>query len=88
MPVLSMFYGIIIYMHHETGGKHHTPHIHVDYSGDEAAITLEGEVLEGRLPRNKLSLVKAWIDIHHDDLYANWKLLGDGMQIFRIDPLK
>ena len=37
MPVLSMFYGIIVQMYSETGGKHHKPHIHVKYSGQEAA---------------------------------------------------
>ena len=88
MPVLSMFYGIIVYMHNETGERHHMPHIHVEYAGDEAAITLDGELLEGQLPKGKLKLTKAWIEIHQDDLNANWKLLGDGKQVFRIDPLK
>ena len=28
MPVLSTFYGIIVRMYRETGGKHNLPHIH------------------------------------------------------------
>ena len=88
MPVLSMFYGIIVYMHAETNERHHTPHIHVEYAGDEAVISLDGEVLDGRIPKSKLRLAKAWVEIHYDELCANWKLLGNGMQIFRIDPLK
>jgi hypothetical protein len=28
MPVLSLFYGLIVRMYKETSGKHHKPHIH------------------------------------------------------------
>ena len=38
MPVLSMFYGIIIRMQSERRGKHHIPHIHVIY-GDKRTKT-------------------------------------------------
>ena len=34
------------------------------------------------------ALLEAWIVLHRDDLEANWKLLSDGEQFFRIDPLK
>ncbi len=44
MPALSMFFGIIVYMYRELGGK---PHIHAIYSGDEVVVDLEGNVLEG-----------------------------------------
>ncbi len=30
MPVLSMFYGLIIRMYREQGGRHNVPHIHVE----------------------------------------------------------
>lgn len=32
MPVLSTFYGIIVRMYKEVGGKHNTPHLHAEYS--------------------------------------------------------
>ena len=48
MPVLCMFYGIIVRMYRELGGKHNIPHIHVEYSGQEAVIGLDGTVLEGK----------------------------------------
>ena len=50
MPVLSSFYGIIIRMYKENGGRHNMPHIHAEYSGDEVAVTLDGKVLEGSIP--------------------------------------
>lgn len=51
MPVISMFYGIIIYLYY-------------------------------------LKLIQAWIEIHQDELMANWDLAIQGESIFKIDPLK
>lgn len=88
MPVLSMFYGIIIRMHSEHGEKHHVPHIHVICGENESVFSLDGEQLEGNISPNKKKLVEAWIEIHKEDLQANWKLLDEGEQFFKIDPLK
>ena len=88
MPTISMFYGIIVRMYSEKSGKHNKPHIHAEYSGEELVIALDGEVLEGRFPKNKQKLLEAWMIIHHDDLQANWSLLSNGEQYFKIDPLK
>lgn len=88
MPILSMFYGIIVRMYREVGGRHNIPHIHAEYSGEEIVVSLDGDVLEGSFPKNKLKLLLAWIVIHQDDLEANWKLLSNGERVFGIDPLK
>ncbi len=88
MPVLSMFYGIIIRMQSEHGGKHHVPHIHVLCGDKESVFSLEGEQIEGDIPQNKKKLVEAWIEIHREDLQANWKLLDEGEQFFKIEPLR
>ncbi len=40
MPVLSMFYGIIVRMYMEKSGRHNVPHIHAEYSGEEVALLL------------------------------------------------
>lgn len=88
MPVLSTFFGIIVRMYKENGGKHKMPHIHAEYSGDEVVVTLDGDVLEGSIPKSKMKLLDAWMEIHREDLEANWTLLSSGEQFFRIDPLK
>ncbi len=88
MPVLSIFYGIIVRMYREIGGKHNVPHIHAEYSGDEVVVSLEGDVLEGSIPKNKMKLLLACIEIHKDDLEANWKILSEGDQFFKIEPLR
>ncbi|MBP3478379.1 MAG: DUF4160 domain-containing protein [Oscillospiraceae bacterium] len=62
--------------------------MHAEYSGEEIVVALDGTVLEGSFPKNKLKLLDAWMEIHREDLEANWKLLSNGEQYFRIDPLK
>jgi hypothetical protein len=88
MPVLSLFYGIIVRMYRENTGKHNKPHIHAEYAGDEVVISLDGEVLEGSIPGAKMKLLEAWMEIHREDLQANWNLLASGEQFFKIEPLK
>lgn len=88
MPALSMFFGIIIRMYMEVGGKYNLPHIHAEYGDFEAVFDLDGNKLEGELPKKKERLVEAWIDIHREDLLTNWKLLQGGEQFFKIAPLQ
>ena len=88
MPTLSMFFGIIVFMYNEKGGKHSLPHIHAEYQDNEIVVDLEGNVLDGSFPKGKLKLLLAWIEIHKDDLFANWKLLSEGKEYFKIEPLK
>ena len=89
MPVISMFYGVIIMMYYFDNQKHQRPHIHVKYQDDEAVIAIpDGEVLEGKIHRKKLKLIQAWIEIHQDELMANWELAVSGQQIFKIIPLR
>jgi hypothetical protein len=64
------------------------PHIHAEYSGEEAVVAFDGKVLEGAIPVAKMKLLEAWMEIHKDDLTANWQLLSNGEQYFRIEPLK
>lgn len=89
MPVLSMFYGLIVSMYYLDTKQHNLPHIHVKYLEIEAIYQIpEGILLEGPLPSNKEKLIQAWIEIHKEDLMANWQLASSGNKIFTIDPLK
>ena len=89
MPTISMFYGIIVYMFFFDDKKHHLPHIHVNYGEYYAVIDIgNGDILEGELPRNKMKLVQAWIEIHSEELLADWKLATQGQTPYKIDPLK
>jgi hypothetical protein len=89
MPVISMFYGLIVMMYFFDKKKHHLPHIQVKYQDKEAVYSIpDGKLLEGSLPNNKEKLLLAWIEIHKEDLLADWHLASEGQQIFKIDPLK
>ena len=32
--------------------------------------------------------VEAWIEIHRDEIMADWELASEGNEIYKIDPLK
>lgn len=89
MPVISSFYGIIIMMYYLDTKQHKLPHIHIWYQGKEAVLSIpQGELLEGGMPNNKKKLVEAWIEIHQDELLADWELAVNGSKVFSIEPLK
>lgn len=88
MPTLSIFFGIIVKMYNEKGSQHNVPHIHAEYQEHNAVLDLDGNVLEGDLPKAKLKLLVAWIEIHKEDLEANWKSLSAGNGYCKIEPLK
>ena len=75
MPIISMFYGIIVMMYYFDDRRHHQPHVHVGYGDEEAVVSIpDGIVMEGSIRSAKLRLVQAWIEIHQDDLMADWRL--------------
>lgn len=79
MPTISMFYGILIRMFFHDTDRHQMPHIHADYQGEVAVYSIpDGNVLAGKLPPKKHKLVVAWIEIHHEDLMADWELAVNG----------
>ncbi len=88
MPVISMFYGIIIYMFAEKNKQHNKPHIHAEYQDKEAVLAFDGEILAGEIPSKQLKMIIGWMAIHEDELQADWKLLSEGKEYFKIEPLK
>lgn len=88
MPIISMFYGIIIRMFLIDNRHHHLPHIHAKYAEFEASISIEdGEILAGELPRKQLRLVQAWMELRRDELMADWELAVSGENPYKIAPL-
>ena len=48
----------------------------------------DGVVLEGSIPAPKMKLLQAWIELHKDELVADWELAVSGQQPYKIEPLR
>lgn len=88
MPIISQFYGILIYMYQEIGGHHNKPHIHIKYNEYEMSMTLEGKTLNGELPQKQKKLVDAWIAIHEEELKASWYAFNIDGELIKIKGLE
>ncbi len=89
MPAISMFYGIVVYMYFMDNRRHKLPHIHVKYQEHEVIISIpKGNVLEGSIPNSKMKLLQAWLELHKDELAANWELAATGQKPYKIKLLR
>ncbi len=89
MPTICMFYGIVVSIFYADEERHHLPHIHVRYQGAKAAIAIEdGRVLAGDFPARQLRMVQVWVDLHRDELLADFELAANGEEPYRIAPLQ
>ena len=71
MPIISLFFGIVIRMYHD---DHPPPHFHASYQGFTAfARIADGEIMLGSLPEKAAKIVKQWALDHSEALMANWE---------------
>ncbi len=88
MPTISMFYGIIVRMYFAPG-EHHPPHFHAYYNEYKASVDIRTcEIIESNLPRRQQKLVLAWAELHQEELTADWNLVMNGENPFKIQPLQ
>lgn len=89
MPCISMFYGILIYMYWYDNKEHNQPHIHVHFQEAKAVFAIkDGALLSGAIPPKKQKMIEVWIDLHKEELLADWELAISGAELFNIDPLR
>ncbi|MCX7111591.1 MAG: DUF4160 domain-containing protein [Proteobacteria bacterium] len=63
--------------------------MHARYQGYEVVVAIpDGDILEGEIPKAKMKLLQAWIELHKDELMADWNLAVDGQQPYKIEPLR
>lgn len=85
MPQISAFYGIIILMNFSD----HTPaHFHAWYNEYKVIVSIKDGVVKGEMPGRALKMILEWLDIHRDELMANWENAQNGDPLERIAPLK
>ena len=86
MPVISVFFGIVIRMFYR---EHGVPHFHAEYQGQQATFTFDGELLAGAIQsRTALRLIREWAEGHRPELEANWARIQAGEALDRIAPLE
>jgi len=74
-------------MYFNENAKHKLPHLHSEYGEYKAVFSLDGKILEGKLPTRQRKLVEVWIDLHEDELNALWKSMQVYKEFFKINPL-
>ena len=68
--------------------EHPPPHFHVYYGDKKATVDIRNcEPIFTDLPHKQLKLVLAWAELHQDELFADWDLVMNGEEPFKIQPL-
>jgi hypothetical protein len=86
MPVISRFFGIMIFMYWR---DHNPPHFHARYGDEEIIIEIEnGNIYGGAMLKRALALVQEWRELHKDELLQNWKLAEEKKALYPVKPLE
>ena len=86
MPEISRFFGIVVTMYYR---DHALPHFHAKYGEQRISVAIEdARLLSGDFPGRAMALVLEWLELHRDELLANWKLAQERKPLIRIDPLE
>ena len=86
MPVISVFFGIVIRMFYR---EHGVPHFHAEHQGQQGTFTFDGHMLAGHVrSRTALRLIEEWALLHSKELEANWDHILAGRALERIEPLQ
>ncbi|OQY72470.1 MAG: hypothetical protein B6D44_09985 [Ignavibacteriales bacterium UTCHB2] len=89
MPLLSSFFGIIVYMYWEKRTKHSAPHFHAIYNEYECVYHLPDlVVMRGKLPPRADRMVRTWAKLHIKELIENWDRVLQDKSIKKIKPLE
>ena len=85
MPIISRFFGIIIYMYWR---DHAPPHFHAKYGGQEITVEIESGIITGKMSKRAIAMIQEWRESHMDELITDWKLAEEKKTLNRIDPLE
>lgn len=87
--------GLRYYMNSRESGRHHLPHVHVDYKHEASATVslYDGEMIESDLPGKVMKRVKRKVLDNQEYLLECWNKMTDGLRVdlnvhFGAVPLK
>ena len=85
MPVISRFFGIVIYMYWK---DHAPPHFHAKYGDDEIVVEIESGRVSGNMSNRAVKLIQEWRQLHKDELLKDWNFAELKRALFAINPLE
>ena len=85
MPIISRFFGIVIFIFWR---EHKPPHFHAKYGDEEITIEIETGGVNGTMSKRALLLVQEWRELHKEELKQDWELAEQKKALFPIKPLE
>jgi len=85
MPIISVFFGIVIRMFYK---EHEPPHFHAEHQSQQAKCNFDGEFVAGLIQSpTARRLIQQWAGLHRRELEANWENMKAGRPLDKIEPL-
>ncbi len=84
MPVLSRFYGIVVYMNYR---DHEPSHFHARYQDQEVLVEIESGLVTGSFSKRALRLLLEWMELHREELERNWARVRNHEPLEPVEPL-
>lgn len=85
MPIISRFFGIVIYMY----WRDHMPaHFHAKYQDQEITVDVASGDVKGQMGRKAIALIQEWRKLHVTELAEDWELARQKKELHRIEPLE
>ena len=84
MPIISRFFGIIIYMYWR---DHAPPHFHAKYGDQEITVEIESGIVTGNMSKRAKKMIQEWRENHKEELLTDWTLAEKRKTLNRIEPL-
>ena len=85
MPIISVFFGIIIRMYYK---EHEPGHFHAEHQGQQGKFDFSGQMSVGNIQsRTALRLIREWTEMHQAELRRNWEQMKAGEPLNSIAPL-
>jgi hypothetical protein len=85
MPVISRFFGIVIFMFWR---EHAPPHFHAKYQDQEITVEIETGQVAGKMGPKAVGLIQEWRESHRTELLEDWTLAEQKRSLKRIAPLE
>jgi hypothetical protein len=86
VPVIAVFFGILIRMYYR---EHEPAHFHAEHRAQEGKFDFDGNQIIGNITsKNALALIQQWAQLNRPALEANWSKIKAGQPLDRIPPLE